>query len=312
MQKLEYKLSNIEVFVNKLTERQRNDLLVDLIKFSYRKGIILNKNIENIINLFFNKYEVNGILTFEELNRNGRFQKLIKEIGKEMILHSKISKYDFLQRMQELGYKENLLFDYFLYEGFEIKKKTSENPKELNEALDYFGKGTFNSYFDNAFNDSIYRISQTILGITKDTGSTFNKFLNAVKEKIKSYTKRVNNIFYNEANKAFNIRDLKRMDEAEKLGLKFKKTWLSTLDYKTRPDHVKLDKSVADKDGYFFVSGYKTKAPKLFGIAKEDVNCRCTTLAVFEDLVYRDRIENIGKKKIINNTSYEEWIKTRS
>ncbi|WP_332238891.1 phage minor head protein [Sporolactobacillus sp. KGMB 08714] len=69
-----------------------------------------------------------------------------------------------------------------------------------------------------------------------------------------------------------------RLDSAEQAAkhADLQKVWMSTLDLRTRPDHRKLDGQEADKDGYFHIHEFKAKGPHLFGVAKEDCNCRCT------------------------------------
>ena len=55
-----------------------------------------------------------------------------------------------------------------------------------------------------------------------------------------------------------------------------KKTWVHNPSLRPRDSHAIADGKVADKDGYFTINGYQTKAPQHFGIASEDINCHCT------------------------------------
>lgn len=311
MGKNEINLSEIETYISEEKQKNRDDLLLRLEKFNFKNGKDLMQSIEKILQKYFNKYSKDGIITTNELLKYYRLENLLKEIIFEMKVENKTTKANFLTKMQEIGYKENLLYDYLLYSQFDINNVSEESKKELTEILDYFGKGTFQEYFDNALNDSIFGVKRGILGIIKDSGTTFNKLSDVVKEKLNSFIKRNNNIYQNEANKVFNIRDIKRYEHAEKIGLKFKKVWLSTLDLKTRNNHKLLDGQVADKNGYFTIGGNKTLMPKLFGISSEDVNCRCTTLALFDNLKYDERRENTGNKKVINSINYGDWYKKR-
>lgn len=54
--------------------------------------------------------------------------------------------------------------------------------------------------------------------------------------------------------------------------------WNAALDMDTRPDHRKLDGQEADKNGYSHIHSLKAKGPHLFGVAKEDFNCRCVKI----------------------------------
>ena len=69
-------------------------------------------------------------------------------------------------------------------------------------------------------------------------------------------------------------------DKSRALGNEFDIEWMATKDSRTRPSHVALGGKKADKDGYFYSGEYKTKYPGGFGVAKEDIRCRCTIVAV--------------------------------
>lgn len=63
-----------------------------------------------------------------------------------------------------------------------------------------------------------------------------------------------------------------------------KKEWLTSRDQNVRDSHSAMDKQVVARDDFFTSgSGNLTLQPGGFGVAKEDINCRCTILAVFED-----------------------------
>ncbi|MCL1950450.1 MAG: phage minor head protein [Turicibacter sp.] len=56
------------------------------------------------------------------------------------------------------------------------------------------------------------------------------------------------------------------------------KQWNSFLDAKTRPTHQALDQQVQEiEDNFESPSGARGMAPRLFGVASEDINCRCSS-----------------------------------
>ena len=63
-----------------------------------------------------------------------------------------------------------------------------------------------------------------------------------------------------------------------KTGADLVKVWDSTLDSLTRPHHRQLDNQVRELDEDFEVDNLSASAPGHFGIAKEDINCRCVVL----------------------------------
>ncbi len=98
----------------------------------------------------------------------------------------------------------------------------------------------------------------------------------------------------------------KAMQSAERLGIKMERKWLSILDSSTRHDHRYMNGKTADKEGlYTFPNGAKTKGPRLSGIAKEDINCRCTEITEIVSMPkkYQPK-EDFG--------SFTDWKATRA
>lgn len=75
------------------------------------------------------------------------------------------------------------------------------------------------------------------------------------------------------------------MKEAEKNGAEILKQWDSTLDNRTRPDHMKLDGQIRKLEDPFEVAGadgkvHKAMYPSQFNEPSEDINCRCVVLEI--------------------------------
>jgi len=68
----------------------------------------------------------------------------------------------------------------------------------------------------------------------------------------------------------------------QKSGTVKKRRWLSTRDLRTRSHHLKLHGQVRGLKEPFVIPGTSRRAlyPGGFGVASEDVNCRCTTLPI--------------------------------
>jgi hypothetical protein len=62
------------------------------------------------------------------------------------------------------------------------------------------------------------------------------------------------------------------------------KEWLATQDSTTRDSHRALDGTQVPITGMFHSeTGNSASAPGLFGVAEEDINCRCTCLPVLSE-----------------------------
>lgn len=91
---------------------------------------------------------------------------------------------------------------------------------------------------------------------------------------------------------------------AKKKGADVVKQWDATLDGRTRPTHRMLDGQIREVDEPFEAGGTKVMRPGQFGIASEDINCRCACLtrarwALDDDELQtlKDRAEYFGLDK---------------
>ena len=65
-------------------------------------------------------------------------------------------------------------------------------------------------------------------------------------------------------------------DFLEAVGFTVEKTWYSVMDERVRDTHTLLHGTTLPIDGYFQTVNGRSQGPGLFGIAEEDVNCRCS------------------------------------
>lgn len=68
------------------------------------------------------------------------------------------------------------------------------------------------------------------------------------------------------------------VNKAKDKGADIVKQWDATLDKRTRPTHRRLDGQIRELDEPFEVNGHKAMYPGGFGVAKEDIHCRCCML----------------------------------
>lgn len=68
------------------------------------------------------------------------------------------------------------------------------------------------------------------------------------------------------------------MKRAKANGADVVKEWDSTMDSRTRDTHVELDGQIRELEEPFEIGGMKAMYPHGFGIASEDINCRCAVL----------------------------------
>lgn len=120
---------------------------------------------------------------------------------------------------------------------------------------------------------------QTELSRGIANGSSWLDMAAYIAEAMKSpYNKALNNairIARTEGHRIQNQAALDNQYRAKEAGADIVKQWDSTLDKRTRPHHQQLDGQLREIDEEFEISGRKAMAPGLFGVAEEDINCRC-------------------------------------
>lgn len=109
-----------------------------------------------------------------------------------------------------------------------------------------------------------------------------------------------------EAGRMKSVGRQKAQQEVVSKGVQLEKKWLSTLDKKTRTDHQQLDGQTVGIDEEFHIHGYTAQQPRLFGVAKEDIGCRCDTVTIVEGISPELRRDN-ENKQVVKYKNYEEW-----
>lgn len=96
-------------------------------------------------------------------------------------------------------------------------------------------------------------------------------------------------------------------ENAKALGIDMQKKWLSTLDKRTRRHHQELDGQTVDIEEEFTINGHSALGPRLFGVAEQDINCRCTTINIVNGITPEMRYDQENSERIPFQ-SYEEWL----
>jgi HK97 family phage portal protein len=86
-----------------------------------------------------------------------------------------------------------------------------------------------------------------------------------------------------ESTNAANLGAQRAYAEAEADGIKVQKQWLSSRDSKVRDSHAALDgQTVGANENFVNETGDEAAYPAGFGIASEDINCRCTMIPIVD------------------------------
>lgn len=102
--------------------------------------------------------------------------------------------------------------------------------------------------------------------------------------------------------------------EAKKRGCAILKRWDSTLDGRTRRTHQELDGQTKDIDEPFVINGHSAMYPSGFGVASEDINCRCCSLQIAEWLLDDEEFTKYdgGARELRHFESINDYRKFKS
>lgn len=141
-------------------------------------------------------------------------------------------------------------------------------------------------------------------------GKSYAEIAGWVNEETEASYKQALRIARTEASRTQSATTQRGYEQAKELGVDIKKQWLATLDKHTRHSHQELDGQIVDIEEKFSIRGHEAEGPCLFGIASEDINCRCTTIEVVEGISPELRRDN-ESKEMIGYQNYGDWLKSK-
>lgn len=287
------------------SEEQINRLLDKLIKDADKE---IAKQYANTLNeirreltKLYEKYEVDGKLTYAEMAKYDRLTKLIKEID-----HLLKENYKTLRNVIYDVLGESYLDGYYLT-AWAVETDTLSKlnysavpPETITAMIENPISGlTLSQRLEKNRIQIVYKIQEEITqGLVK--GETYGTMTKRIKGALENDTTKSMRIVRTEAHRVVESAKHDSATHATKNGVIMMKEWNSSQDERVRSSHKSLDgiKLPMDKN---FISKYGSgPAPGQLGSAREDINCRCF-------LTYS--IEKIEKPdaKELENMTFEKW-----
>lgn len=282
-----------------------------------REFVTVLTSIKSTLANAYEKFGTDGILTREEVIKFGRLTKieqyLIEQIHQLTKTQIRITKDSIRNVFAESYYR----YGYMIENESEFQIYKMLNPEIVDQML-------FNELDLVKWDERVKENNQILVrqlreelaqGIVQGVG--YSVIAKAVSERLNIGLNKAKRIARTECRRVQEEANLRTMKEANGKGLVTKKQWVSTLDSRTRDTHKHLDGQVVGIDEMFTSrSGKEAIAPHKFGVAKEDINCRCTMISVIED----ENGEVMGQKsrrakedkdnEVIEYATYNEWQKS--
>ena len=261
------------------TARRKSELLSKkaekLIADEYKKA---RESVLEEMRKVYEKYAVDGVLTKAEMTKYNRLNSLLARIDEDLT-NMGITVDGTIKNLVKDQYGE-AFFNYG--ESLQAKYGSSIDfgliSKDQLSALvnepNVSGVSLKTTLGNNRYNALLYERQAITQGFMQ--GESYSGMAKRIKE---AFNKSFNDslrIARTEGHRAASEGQRLAYDRAEEDGVEFEVIWDAANQLgRTRDTHLALNNKKADKDGYFYSSGGKTRYPGGFGIAAEDVNCRC-------------------------------------
>ncbi len=258
-------------------DRATGRLLTATEKRIAREYAGLLKELRGAIGDQFAKHAKEGKLTFEQMAKYNRMEKLEKILAKAVQSRT----------VAIAGHVRGGLKDV-LAKSFIAAKKTIEvrasiaikgilKPETIQAALQNPISGlTLNRRLQSRRADIVLRIQETITqGLVR--GETYADMAARLKEELEDDYVKAARIVRTEGHRVQEQGKIESLDYASKQGVKMVKRWLSSQDERVRDSHAHMDGVTVDYEEDFFnpETGGTGPGPGLMGTAEDDINCRC-------------------------------------
>lgn len=227
-------------------------------------------------------YEIDGQLTFEEMTKYNRLQKLDKEV--EAMINELYKENTKLIRGYLRGIATETYNNTIDIVGVATKRKLKGIVKDIDvtKTVNTEMAGLrWAERMGKHRNDVIWDIQKEIKrGLTQ--GDTYGTMAKRLKKELEVSTSKCNAIVRTEGHRVHAQAKTDTLDSISKHGIKMTKTWVTAKDERVRGrnprdtmDHVSMDGiTIPYEDDFILPDGSRGKAPGLIGNIN-DINCRC-------------------------------------
>lgn len=239
-----------------------------------------------------------------------RYQKALKKQLEEII--NKIDDYSTINDYLKDCYENNYIGVMYDLQGQEIPLILPIDQEQVLLAMTKETKLTSSLYTTLGYNKKSLAkaINQEISrGIA--SALSYNEIAKNIDNKYWIGINKSQTIARTEGHRVSQIATYQAQQDAKDAGCRIVKQWDSTMDRRTRKTHAKLDGQIRELEDCFEVDGKKALYPGGFGIAGEDINCRCVCLQRAIWSLDEEELETLKKRaeyfKLDKTESFKEF-----
>lgn len=290
-------LERLQKRANRLTKRNEQRIAAEVVQ-NYREAY---RAVEADLLRLYDRYAVNGVLTHAEMSKYNRLASLHKQIVDE--LRPTIARNNrLIERLSSIQYEESFYrHAWSIDQAVGVNLKWGMlNPRTIEAATasplrQLSKRGLARSTWD--------RVDRAIAqGLVR--GTSLPQMSRLVKDAMGTTANDAMRIVRTEAHRARELGNLAVSEKAVEQGVDLVREWVAALDNRTRDHHANLD-GTTRAPGKTFPGG--AEYPGGFGIASEDINCRCTLIDIIEGL--EPELRATREDGVQPYQSFETWAK---
>lgn len=227
----------------------------------------------------YKDYEINGQLTFAEMSKYDRLQKLDKEVYHLITGLYKSNSNAIrgtLKGIVEDTYKNTISI---VNNEVENKIKGILKPIDVTKTINEEMAGLkWTERMGKHRIDAIYEVQKEIkYGLTK--GDTYGTMANRLKGTLETDMAKANKIVRTEGHRCFSQSKVDSLNDISNQGVKMTKTWRTSEDERVRSQHNDMNGvTIPYEEDFILPDGSRGPSPGLIGEPQHDINCRCTMI----------------------------------
>lgn len=274
------------------------------------------REVKQTLTHYYERYSVQGRLTYEDMLNYKRLQRLEREIIEVLRQLTNFTARQTRELAREAFQEAYYRTMYIIESVANIRLIHGMlNREAINQAIQMPLSGlTLDEILQNRRQEIIRSVRQNITqGLIQ--GSSYRQMAERMNHIFNSDYAKAMRVVRTETHRVQNYARNQALTEAQEKGIKMRKIWVATLDGRTRDAHQELDGQAADEEGFFHYRGLRTQYPGGWGSAEMDINCRCTVrgeIAGYEPQVRIARENRFRRGEIIEHMTYEEWRQNRN
>lgn len=291
------------------TLEQINRALGQLIKGADREiakkyAATLNE-IRKELSLLYEKYEQGGILTYAEMAKYNRLDKLVSQIDELLTENYKGIRQVIYDVLGE-SYLEGYYLTAWAVETDTLTKLSysAVTPETITKMIENPISGlVLSDRLEKVRGEVVWKIQQEVTqGLVK--GETYGTMAKRLKEALEGDAAKALRIVRTESKRSIETAKHDSAVHATKNGVVMMKEWNTVQDERVRSSHAPLDGVKIPTDEYFEIDGERAEAPTMFSSPEHSINCRCF-------LTYSIKSIEKPKYKELENMTFEAWRKER-